>query len=59
VRRPVLLAEVGLEFDDPSDPTAWSIVSDESAAEQRPPQLERRQGENVPIGAGYRGITVT
>jgi hypothetical protein len=57
--RPVLLADVGLDLDDASSPPAGGSIPEQPAAEERPPQLERRQLEDVASGFAYRGITVT
>jgi hypothetical protein len=48
VRRAVDLADVRLDFDDPTrDPTAPRVVGDEPAAEQSARRLERRAGEQA------------
>jgi hypothetical protein len=56
--RLVVLADVGLDLDDASSPPASAPIPDQPAAEERPPQLERRQLEDVASGFAYR-ITVT
>jgi hypothetical protein len=59
VRRLVLLADVRLDLDDPPGTQRRPVVPDQPATEQRPPELERRQLENVASRPPYRGITVT
>jgi hypothetical protein len=59
VRRLVVLADVRLDLDDPSVAARPAVVPDQPATEQRPPELERRQLENVARRGLYRGITVT
>jgi hypothetical protein len=46
VRRPIVLADVGLELDDPPDPAvAARVVSDQPSSQQESGRLERRQGD--------------
>jgi hypothetical protein len=47
VGRPVVLADVRLDLDDPADPPARGVVADEAGAEQPAAGLERRAGEEV------------
>jgi len=42
VRRLIVLPDVRLDFDDPSDPPTRGIVADESCADQAACGLERR-----------------
>jgi hypothetical protein len=62
MRREVLLADVGLELDDPPDPALepGRGVTDEMGAQQRAGGLEAGTGESAPIddaglGAGRPG----
>jgi hypothetical protein len=49
MRRPVGLADVGLDLDDPAgDPAVSRVVGDQPAAEQRPSCFERRAGQERP-----------
>jgi hypothetical protein len=59
MRRPILLADVGLDLDDPPGPAGGAVVPDQPAPEQRPSQLEGRQLEDLASRLAYRGITVT
>jgi len=47
VRRPIVLADVGLDLDDPGDPPPRSVVANEPGAEQPAPGVERRSREEV------------
>jgi hypothetical protein len=65
--RLVVLADVGLELDDPGNP--WrpapggivdgAVVPDQPAAEQRPAKLQGRQREDVASACPYRVLTGT
>ncbi|HEX5824688.1 MAG TPA: hypothetical protein VFY18_09550 [Candidatus Limnocylindrales bacterium] len=57
--RPVLLADVRLELDDPARPPDGPVVPDQPTAEQRPTELEGRQPEDVGSGGPYRVLTGT
>jgi hypothetical protein len=59
VRRPVLLADVGLDLDDAPGAPGIAFAPGQPTAEERPAQLEGRQLESVASRAAYRGITVT
>ena len=65
VGRAIVLADVGLELDDPGHPpgaiavAVARIVPDQPAAEQRPAELESRQREDVSNGGRYRVLTGT
>jgi hypothetical protein len=59
VRCQVVLADVCLQLDDATDPLESAVVPDEQPAEERAPELEGRQLENVARRLPYRGITVT
>jgi hypothetical protein len=54
--RPVALADVGLELDDPPDPPLAVVVpiADQPPAEQSARQLEGRQVEDRAIAAAAR-----
>ncbi len=54
VGRPVVLADVRLELDDPARPPASGVVSDQPCAEKRAGRLERRSGEERAIDDGQR-----
>jgi hypothetical protein len=58
VRRAVILADVGLELDDPPDPEAPAIDSrpDEARSEQRPGSVEGRAGDEGG-DPGQRNVT--
>jgi hypothetical protein len=47
MRRPILLADVRLELDDPPDPPAGDVIAHEARAEQRARRVEGRLGEEV------------
>jgi len=47
VRGSVVLADVGLDLDDPPDPPPVAVVTDEPPAEQGCGDLERRQREQL------------
>ena len=59
VRRPVVLADVRLDLDDPPDAAAAVVLADEAQADQRRRDLERRPAEELPEGrsAGSAGST--
>jgi hypothetical protein len=47
VRREVLLADVCLDLDDPSDAPPVVVVADQTPAEERRAGRERREGEQA------------
>jgi hypothetical protein len=56
VARPVRLANVGLDLDDPpSDKAELGIVGDEPGPEQPARRLEGRSIEELPIERSRRG----
>jgi len=55
VRRQVVLADVGLDLDDPPDAGVRSAVTDEQRTEQRPRGFERRSGEVLAPERGSSG----
>jgi len=60
MRRPIVLADVGLDLDDTGDPPPGGVIADEPCAEQSAPGVERRSGEEVAeLGepVGQRGTT--
>jgi hypothetical protein len=59
VGRLVVLADVRLELDDPAGAPDRAIVPDQPAAEQRPAELQGRQGEDVAGRGRYRVATGT
>jgi len=64
VRRPIVLADVRLDLDDPGHPPdavaiIAAVIPGQPAAEQRPAELESRQREDVSNGGRYRVLTGT
>jgi hypothetical protein len=49
VGRLVVLADVGLDLDDPSDPPAGGVVADQPRADEAACGLERRPREDGPV----------
>jgi hypothetical protein len=49
VGRLVVLADVGLDLDDPSDPTARGVVADQPRADEGARGLEGRLREDGPV----------
>jgi hypothetical protein len=45
----VVLADVGLDLDDPSHPTAGGVVADQPRADEGACGLERRLREDGPV----------
>jgi hypothetical protein len=59
MRRSIVLADIRLELDDAGRSPDRAVVADQQSAEQRPPELERRQVEDVAKGACYDPDTRT
>jgi hypothetical protein len=49
VRGAVVLADVGLDLDDPPDPPAGLVIADQPDAEECAAGVERGPGEACPI----------
>jgi hypothetical protein len=47
VRGEVVLTDVGLDLDDPTDPPASGVVPDQARSEQVRGGLERRSAEEI------------
>jgi hypothetical protein len=45
----IVPADVCLDLDDPADPAAGRVVADQARADQGPPGLERRAGQDAPV----------
>jgi hypothetical protein len=59
VGRLVVLADVGLELDDPGGAADPAVIPDQPAAEQRSAELQGREREDVASRRRYRPATGT
>jgi hypothetical protein len=56
MRRPIVLPDVGLEFDNPSHPPTRRVIADQAGSQQGARGLKRRSRKGPAIEDGQLGI---